>query len=147
MPVAYTGKLGRSADMSQFLKIKNAALLQAFYSTSNPTNSPVLKTNYGGNYKRRGFQSGVVSTFLEKGIGSDFSSMFGTGAPVTPPAPPPVLNGDLLDLNPPVGSPVGPRVDGGTPTSTNTYAADGKTPTSAGIAYHIDGNTSAITYT
>ena len=122
--VAYTGKLGRSIDTSQLIKMRQASVLQSFH-----TNNTSYKKGLGG---------GLVSAFLRGGLASDFSSYTGsTTGTITP---------SVLALNPPVNSPYAPIIDGGTPTSVNTYVADGLSPTSTGIAYHIDGNTTRITY-
>ena len=62
------GKFGTSMDYSQFLKIRKAGRLTAFTTNVNPTNSPLIKQNFGRDYRSRDFTSGVVSTFNEKGL-------------------------------------------------------------------------------
>jgi hypothetical protein len=66
--VSSNGKFGTSMDYSQFLKIRKAGRLTAFATNVNPTNSPLIKQNFGRDYRSRGFTSGVVSTFNEKGL-------------------------------------------------------------------------------
>jgi hypothetical protein len=62
------GKFGRSMDHSQLLEISKAARLTAFTTAINPTNTPLVKQNFGRDYRVRGFGSGVVSVFMQKGL-------------------------------------------------------------------------------
>ncbi len=62
------GKFGRSMDHSQLLEISKAARLTAFTHTVNPSNSPLIKENFGRDYRVRGFGSGVISVFMQRGL-------------------------------------------------------------------------------
>ena len=62
------GKSGTSMDYSQLLKISKAGRLTDFSTNVNPTNSPLIKQNFGRDYRGRDFTSGVVSVFMEKGL-------------------------------------------------------------------------------
>jgi hypothetical protein len=62
------GKFGTSMDYSQLLQIRKAARLTSYTNAVNPTNSPLIKQNFGRDYRNRGFDSGVVSVFMQKGL-------------------------------------------------------------------------------
>jgi hypothetical protein len=62
------GKFGTSLDHSQLLNISKTARLTAYATAVNPTNSPLVKQNFGRDYRNRGFESGVVSVYLQKGL-------------------------------------------------------------------------------
>jgi len=62
------GKFGTSMDISQLLEISKASKLTAFTNAVNPTNSPLIKQNFGRDYRSRGFTSGVISVFMQKGL-------------------------------------------------------------------------------
>jgi len=62
------GKPGRSMDHSQLLEISKAARLTAFTTAINPSNSPLVKQNFGRDYRSRGFGSGVISVFSQRGL-------------------------------------------------------------------------------
>lgn len=68
------GKAGTSMDHSQLLKMSKTARLSTFVTAVNPTNSPLIKQNFGRDYRNRGFDSGVVSVFLEKGLKRDYKA-------------------------------------------------------------------------
>jgi hypothetical protein len=63
-----SGKFGSSMDHSQLLKISKAGRLTAFATNVNPTNSPLIKQNFGRDYRGRDFTSGVISVFNQKGL-------------------------------------------------------------------------------
>jgi hypothetical protein len=73
------GKFGTSMDYSQLLKIRKAGRLTAFTTNVNPTNSPLIKQNFGRDYRNRDFTSGVVSVFNEKGLYLVVSRLGGGG--------------------------------------------------------------------
>jgi hypothetical protein len=62
------GKFGTSLDHSQLLNISKTARLTSYVTAVNPTNSPLVKQNFGRDYRNRGFESGVVSVYLQKGL-------------------------------------------------------------------------------
>jgi hypothetical protein len=61
-------------DHSQLLNLSKAARLTTFVSAVNPSNSPLIKQNFGRDYRVRGFDSGVVSVFFEKGLTRDYKA-------------------------------------------------------------------------
>jgi hypothetical protein len=63
-----SGKFGTSMDMSQLLEISKASRLTAFTNAVNSTNSPLIKQNFGRDYRSRGFTSGLISVFMQKGL-------------------------------------------------------------------------------
>jgi len=73
------GKFGTSMDYSQILEIRKAARLTDYTTEVNPTNSPLIKQNFGRDYRNRGFTSGVISVFMRKGLTSVFHRSVGGG--------------------------------------------------------------------
>jgi hypothetical protein len=71
------GKFGTSMDISQLLEISKAARLTAYTTTVNPSNSPLVKQNFGRDYRNRGFTSGVISVFMQKGLTPVFHRSIG----------------------------------------------------------------------
>ena len=62
------GKFGTSMDYSQLLQIRKAARLTAYTNAVNSNNSPLVKQNFGRDYRNRDFTSGVISVFMQKGL-------------------------------------------------------------------------------
>jgi hypothetical protein len=62
------GKFGTSMDYSQLLQIRKAARLTSYTTAVNPTNSPLIKQNFGRDYRNRDFTSGVISVYMQKGL-------------------------------------------------------------------------------
>jgi hypothetical protein len=124
--VAYTGKLGRSIDTSELIRMRKSSVLQSFH-----TNNTSYKKGLGG---------GLVPALSRGGLSSDYSLFVGASTTTKK------LLVDIIILNSFATLTRGPAVDGGTPTSVNTYVTDGLSPSSTGIAYHIDGNATIITY-
>ena len=79
------GKFGTSMDYSQILEIRKAARLTSYTTAVNPTNSPLIKQNFGRDYRNRGFTSGVISVFMQKGLTPVFNrSVGGSSGPGGP---------------------------------------------------------------
>ena len=74
------GKFGTSMDHSQILEIRKAAKLTTYTNAVNPTNSPEVKQNFGRDYRNRGFTSGVVSVYMQKGLKPVFDRAAGGNA-------------------------------------------------------------------
>jgi hypothetical protein len=73
------GKFGTSMDYSQLLGIRKTGRLIAYTTNVNPTNSPLVKQNFGRDYRNRGFTSGVMSVFMQKGLYPVISRLEGGG--------------------------------------------------------------------
>jgi hypothetical protein len=65
--VTSSGKFGTSMDHSQLLQIRKATSLTSFTKRVNPQNSPLVKQNFGRDYRNRDFTSGVISVYMQKG--------------------------------------------------------------------------------
>jgi len=71
------GKFGTSMDYSQILEIRKAARLTSYTTAVNRTNSSLIKQNFGRDYRSRGFTSGLISVFMQKGLTPVFNRSAG----------------------------------------------------------------------